>query len=270
MSPELIPDPGLRDLQQRFVREILYRDAPDLQSRVVAGDPGPERRLGIYRTNARENFALALEAAFPLLLRCLGGDEFRQLAWSYQRACPSPSGNLFHVGERLPGFMAEHVPPTGSDAYLVDVARLEWLVQEALVAADGAVALDLAALAAVPTERQPEIRVLLHPSVRLLTAGHDVFALWDAMQAGQPLPPVHSGPQLLLVQRAAAGVQLQRVAETDFLWLSAVQAGATLGDAADALPAPARDSLGDLLVRWATAGAVTDFRVDSPQPLESS
>jgi Putative DNA-binding domain len=250
----------LGQLQHEFVREVLYRESPGLAARIRTGGPGAERRLGIYRTNARENFALALEAAFPLLLRCLGPEEFRQLAWSYQRACPSTAGNLFHVGQRLPEFLAGHLRGV-SDEYLVDVARLEWAVQEAMVAADGDEALDLAALAAVPAERQGDIRFHLHPSVRLLRTDHAVFALWEALQAGQPVTPAGraAGSECLLVLRRAAGVELQRLPATDLAWLESLQAGAPLALAASALPADEQAALGALLVRWVGAGVLTSF-----------
>lgn len=248
----------LGQLQREFVREVLYRESPGLASRIRTGGPGAERRLGIYRTNARENFALALEAAFPLLLRCVGPEEFRQLAWSYQRACPSPAGNLFHVGRRLPDFLAGHLRG-GSDEYLVDVARLEWAVQEAMVAADGDEALDLAALAAVPAERQGDIRFHLHPSVQLLRTEHAVFALWEALQAGQAVTPAGREPECLLVLRRAAGVELQRLPAADLAWLESLAAGASLAAAAHVLPAGEEGMLGALLVRWVGAGVVTSF-----------
>jgi hypothetical protein len=248
----------LGQLQRQFVREVLYRDSPGLASRIRTDGLGAERRLGIYRTNARENFALALEAAFPLLLRCLGPEEFRQLAWSYQRACPSSAGNLFHVGQRLPDFLAGNLRGE-SDGYLVDVARLEWQVQEAMVAADGDEALDLAALAAVPAERQGDIRFGLHPSVRLLRTEYGVFALWEALQAGRAVTAADPEPECLLVQRRAAGVELQRLPASDLAWLESLQAGATLAAAASTLPAGQGDALGALLVRWVGAGVVTSF-----------
>jgi len=257
-SPEPALQNALRDLQQQFVREVLYRDAAALRSRILDGAPGVDRRLGIYRTNARENFVLALEAAFPLLLRCVGPDEFRRLAWTYQRACPSPAGNLFHVGRRLPAFLVDHLPGTG-DEYQIDVAKLEWQIQESLVAGDDDAVLDLAALAAVPVVRQAGIHFRLHPSVRLLRTDHGVFALWEALQAGQPLPPARREPECLLILRRATGVELQRLPGTDLAWLEALQAGATFGEAAEALPATAQVALGELLVRWVAAGVVTAF-----------
>ena len=257
-SPEAVGNASLKELQRQFVRELLYRDSPDLLSQVVANGLGAERRLAIYRTNARETFALALEAAFPLLLACVGPEEFRSLAWAYQRACPSPAGNLFHSGARLPGFLAEHVRGTPDD-YLIDVARLEWAVQESLWAGDCDTALDLAALAAVPAEQQSELRFLLHPSVRLLRSGYGVFGLWEARQSDQPVLQAVPSPENLLVRRLADGIQLQKIGELDLLWLEAVQGGASLADSAVALPATAQDELGALLVRWVSAGVVTRF-----------
>lgn len=257
-SPEATPAIALKDLQQQFVREVLYRDGAELRASILDRSPGTERRIGIYRTNARENFALALEAAFPLLVRCVGPEEFRRLAWSYQRACPSPAGNLFHVGRRLPAFLADHLPGTG-DEYQTDVARLEWQIQESLVAGDDDAVLDLAALAAVPVERQAQIHFRMHPSARLLQTEFGVFALWEALQAGQALPPVRREPECLLILRRATGVELQRLPDADFAWLETLRAGATFGEAAEALPAPAQVALGEVLVRWVAAGVVTAF-----------
>ena len=242
----------LADLQRRFVREVLYREPGGIPA------PDAESRIAIYRTTARENFALALEAAFPLLLRCMGRVEFRQLAWSYQRACPSPSGNLFHAGERLPAFLADQLRGT-EDECQIDVARLEWHIQESMVAANGAEVLDHAALAAVPAERHPGIRFQLHPSVRLLRTECGVFCLWKALQEGSGIPAAGPGPECLLVLRRAAGVEVHRLPEKDHAWLEAILDGATLADATLTLGDEAEALLGRLMLRWIDAGVITSF-----------
>ena len=80
--------------------------------------------------------------------------------------------------------------------------------------------------------------------MRLLRTEYGVFAPWEALQAGQPLPPVRREPECLLVLRRAAGVELQRLPGADLAWLEALQAGATFGTAAAALPAGSQDTLG--------------------------
>ncbi len=257
-SPEAVHDLSLKDLQRQFVREILYRESDGLRAQVVANGRDADRRLAIYRTNARETFALALEAAFPVLLACMGSEQFRSLAWTYQRAWPSPAGNLFHIGNRLPAFLVEHLRGT-EDEYLIDVARLEWCVQEALVAADSSSVLDLTALAMVPVESQGEIRFVLQPSVGLLRTEYGVFPLWEAHQARQPVAPALQAPECLLVRRLAEGVQLQRLLSLDMLWLEALGEGDTLAESTAALPGAEQDQLGALLLRWVTAGVITNF-----------
>lgn len=264
MLPEELPVESagagspLAQLQRQFVREILYRDSAGWPARIRTDGLSAERRMGIYRSTARENFARALESAFPLLLRCLGAEPFRQLAWAYQRACPSSAGSLFGAGRHLPDFLGRNLR-TAADAYLVDVTRLEWLVQEAMVAADGADALDLAALAEVPAECQVDLRFHLHPSVRLLRTTYDVFPLWSALNAGQAIPAAERAATCLLILRRAAGVELQRVPPADMAWLEAVQGGATLAAASGILPGADQDTLGALLVRWVSSGVVTSF-----------
>jgi hypothetical protein len=261
--PEQAVDPALRELQRQFVREVLYRDSVGLLPRVLARGLGADRRMAIYRGNARENFALALEAAFPLLLALMGRSEFRQLAWSYQRACPSPAGNLFHLGARLPEFLAGHLSGT-VDECLIDVARLEWRVQESMVAADSDAALDLAALAKVPVASQADLRFNTHPSVRLLATRYGVLRPWEALQAGRaPAKPVPA-PEQILVRRHAEGVQLQAIDALDLAWLDALLGGATFAASAELLPPASQEQLGSLLLRWTRAGVITSFTLDEP------
>ncbi len=259
---------ALRELQQQFVREVLYRESVGLLPRVVERGLGADRRVAIYRNNTRENFALALEAAFPLLLACTGGDEFRKLAWSYQRACPSPAGNLFHVGERLQDFLADHLTGT-ADECLTDVARLEWAVQESLVAADSDVAPDLAALAAVPAARHADLRFHTHPSVRLLATRYGVFQSWEELQAGRPPARPVPAPEHILIRRLPDGVQLQRVPELDRAWLEALLEGATFSASAAVLLPANQEQLAPLLLRWTTAGVITSFTLDGHPAGES-
>jgi len=259
--PEQPADPALRELQHQFVREVLYRDSVGLLPHVLERGLSADRRVAIYRTNSRENFALALEAAFPLLLALMGGKDFRQLAWSYQRAHPSPAGNLFHLSERLPEFLAGHLSGT-VDECLIDVARLEWRVQESMVAADSEASLDLAALAEVPVPRHADLRFHLHPSVRLVATRYGVFHPWEALQAGRPPAQPVFAAEHILVRRHADGVQLHAIDELDMSWLAALLEGATFSASAAVLPQANQEQLGSLLLRWTTAAVITAFTLD--------
>ncbi len=255
--------PALREVQAAVLDVVLRRTDPATHGlALLPADARLDRRLGVYRTNARENFAAALAAAFPLLERELGAARLRGLAADYQDAHPSPSGNLFDIGRQLPAFLGAQTGG-GPQEYLGDIARLEWAVQEAMVAADCADRFDPAALAAVPAAAHEALSFRLHPTVRLLATAWPVFARWQALHtapAGTPLEQElpRRSTEHLLVRRTAGGIELQRLAAADHDLLAAIAGGSPLGDLADLVQAGAVPAdLGQVLARWARAGVIT-------------
>lgn len=257
--------PALRELQVAFAAVVLQREEPAEHGLMLApADERLPRRLGVYRVNARENFAAALAAAFPVLALELGAERFRGLAASYQREYPSPSGHLFEVGRRLPDYLAAELRG-GPEEYLADLARLEWAVQEAMVAADADEPFDAVALAAVPADRHAALQFRLHPSVRLVATGYPVFESWQASQVtaatqrrpgGRPVP----APEYLLVRRHEAGIELWRLDAATFEALSAIAAGGSLGDLAErALSGSVPPDPGAWLTSWVARGVITGF-----------
>ena len=126
---------SLRDLQAGFASVLRGAPAAAMAQCVVANGIDPERRLGIYVNNVRENFQGTLEAAYPVVLRLAGRDWFRQAGRRYQLAHPSRHGNLHHLGRQYADWLATEIGD-GPYAYFADVARLEWAYQEVLVAAE--------------------------------------------------------------------------------------------------------------------------------------
>ncbi|MBM4220685.1 MAG: DUF2063 domain-containing protein [Gammaproteobacteria bacterium] len=243
---------ALHDAQADFLAAVLGRDPAHAAK-------WPHRGLAVYRTNARENFAAALEAAFPLLHGLMGHEEFRAMAWAFQRHSPPRSGNQFYCGAGLGDFLATHLADT-PDAALAEVARFEWLIQEVLVAADPAEHFDFAVLAAVPETQHPTLRFSFHPAIRLHLTRLPLFRLWqDYQQDGTvsraALEP-SAGPEQLLIRRTGEGVELQRLEPGEFRFLDALLRGEPLesavGQAGDATPDP-----GKLLACWITADLIT-------------
>src|SRR5207249_149984 len=110
---------------------VLYAANEPLTSDIIENGISAEHRFNIYRNNAREGFLSALEATFPVLVALGGRDWFRQRGKAYRDAHSSRSGDLYHVGEHLPTFLATELAGTPHE-YFVDVARLEWAYQEVL------------------------------------------------------------------------------------------------------------------------------------------
>jgi hypothetical protein len=120
-------------------------------------------------------------------------------------------------------------------AYAADVARLEWVREEAYYAPD-APPLSAADLAAIPVARYAGLRIELHPSLRLIRSTGPVFALWqaaiDASTEAITAASQKAGPEQGLVVRPAMTVTTRPVAAADLLLLEALGEGMPLAEAA--------------------------------------
>jgi hypothetical protein len=187
-----MPSPGkavssLHELQRDFLRAILDDRASGAASSVRSDGIAAEQRLEVYAGNARANFSSALESSYPVIRRLVGAPYFEQCARGLQRGHPSRSGDLQPAGAMFPAYIAA-LHRDGEYRYLCDVARFEWLLQEALLAADHA-PLDLGKLAAVAPADYDGLRFHLHPSLRLFDSPYPCLAIWQANSAAEE-PPV--------------------------------------------------------------------------------
>lgn len=265
--------PSLRELQCAFGAALAERAVTeDIAGQVVANGIDPAGRLRIYRNNAREGFLATLRAGFPVLERLVGEDYFRQLAFEYRTRFPSTSGNLYHVGAQLAGYLQERFAATAY-AYFADVARLEWALQEAMVAAEHA-SLDLSRLRAVAEQDYGRLAFRMHPAARLVSSPFPVLTIWNANQPGADASQtidLGSGAERVLVLRAHEEVEMRRLGAAEFAFLAAIDAGRALGPAigvaheavreARAAPETAGFDAGAALQGWVAAGAIVDFQL---------
>jgi len=251
---------SLSELQQRFV-DALYASEGAAAGFAVAGATASSGRIGIermdvYRRAIFANYRKALAATYPSVQRLIGASVFAEAVDAYVREHPSKSGDLNDYGDAFGTFLAAY-PPGAHLAYLPDIARLEWAIDEAARAAEVTVAPDavLASLAALPADRVSAVTLRLAPSCRLLASEFPIFAIWQASQPGydgddraEQKPgsetpfavaqqfvsdPTFSGDRLL-VRRDAAGIGVERLAAGEHAWLVALADGVPLGASVDA------------------------------------
>jgi len=213
---------SLRELQRSFAAAL---QDPDAACTVL-----PPANLAIYRNNARAAFVTALELTYPVVRRRVGDDYFRQLAILYREFAPSRSGDLHWAGREFATFLDQHLGG-GDYAWLADLARLEWARQSAAVEAlVEPVGVD--SLAAFAPEQLEHVRLTLQPSLRLVESPFPVFSVWLANRTenGPPVDP-SIGSECGMALARADGVEVARLPPDLFSYLSALAAGATLGEA---------------------------------------
>jgi hypothetical protein len=222
---------GLARLQAQFAAAVLGEDGAGF-ARHLAGDAGAGlRRLAIYRNAILANRRRALRAAFPVVARLVGDGFFDEAALRYGEACPPGGADLNRYGATFAAFLAAY-PHAAAMPWLADVARLEWAWHESLAAAD-APGMDFAALSRVPEGEQPGLRLLLHPSVRLVRSAWPVLSIWEANQPDRDgTPDREDGADDVLVWREAQRVLLARLAPPEAAFVDAVARGLALEEAA--------------------------------------
>jgi hypothetical protein len=258
--------PSLHDTQDRVMGALLRRPdglpaAPLLRSRQGLA---AERRLQVYRHNLETSLGAALAAVYPVVARLVGDDCFRALARRYVARFPSRSGNLHEFGAALPGFLAAE-PALAALPYLGDVAALEWASHEVYHEADP-VAFDFAALAAVPGDAQPAVRLKLQHATRFVVSAYPVLAIWQANQPGaadaQTTLSLDAGGVRLLVARSGFEVEYRLLGAAEERWLRRLAEGGDLAAATEAaLALDAGFDLGATLGRHLALGAFRAFSI---------
>ncbi len=173
--------------QTRFRQAILDPEA----SRPVGLSDGKGqaagRRFDVYRNNVAVSLSEALEAAFPVIRKLVGSENFKILAGSFLRQHPPSSPLMMFYGSEMPGFLSRF-GPTSATAYLPDVARLELAIRESYHAEDSVPA-DPAALQSLSPEDLMRTRLGLAPSLRLVRSDWPVHAIWTFnTEPGAPKP----------------------------------------------------------------------------------
>jgi hypothetical protein len=247
---------------QTTIMSCLLGGAPDdagdlVQSRgMVAFD-----RLSIYRRNAIANYTESLRSSFPLIERLVGEDYFRDAARQLQMAHPSQSGDLANVGAAFPEFLLER-HHADQFRYLADVARLEWLCQKSLLAAEHA-PLDLAKLAAVVPADYGELHFVLHPAVNLFESPYPCLKIWHS-HAEESIDSaaldLDSGGVCIAIALSSRKLVFHPLSAGEHVFLAALCSNVSLADAVEAGISvdPAFQTAETL--RWTVlAGLVVDF-----------
>ncbi|WP_434625823.1 HvfC/BufC family peptide modification chaperone [Azospirillum sp. B2RO_4] len=255
-------DVKLAGLQRDFAAFLLRGDptvAGALRRELPAG------RLAVYRNTVMGSLAAVLGHAHPTLCRALGEERFTALACRFVAEAPPRLPMLWSYGAGFADWLDGLDAAGGNPPWAPDLARLDWAMHEALFAAD-AEPLDLARLAAIPPEQAGSLRLVPHPSLRLVRSGWTIHALWKDGGA-VPLPE----PEAVLVGRSPVDgddgvggeVRCARLTAANGALACRLLAGATLDEAAGD-EASAGADLQSLLALLLQNRLLAGFALDRP------
>lgn len=216
---------GLDGRQAHFSRALL-----DPKAAVPPGLLGPDgrpsiKRFAVYRNNVVLGLIETLKAAYPAVQRLVGNEFFCAMASLYVMAEPPTSPIMLDYGAGFPAFVGRF-EPAAVLPYLEGVARLERAWVEAYHAAEAA-ALTSSALASVPQYNLPQLRLCLHPSVRIVRSAFPIVEIWRANVDGMDGAPIglDKGAQDAFVARPDAEVEVRLLPDGAAAFIEALQSG---------------------------------------------
>ena len=221
---------SFQTLQADFQTALLQDQpaAPGLLS------PRGDTRFEVYRQAYRARLRAALRDNYEVLPLVMGDDVFDELAHAYIAAHPSSHDSLRWFGHQFASFMAANDALVPHPA-MVDLVRLEWALRHAFDAADAA-PLDAAELAALPVQDWPDLHLVLHPSVQVLSLKWAVGPVWHALKNGQDDVPAPAAlAHHVLVWREGLQTRWQSLTEVQTLFMHGLQAAHSFGEICAAL-----------------------------------
>lgn len=261
--------PTLHDIQSAFTDALNQPTAPVPDAIGQKNGAPAKRRFDVYRNNVAAGMIDALRATYPGIETLVGGEFFAASARVYLERHPPCSPLLFRYGGQFGDFL-DGFPPASSTPYLGDVARLEWARLQAYHASDDEV-LSIEALGNYLGDRggegvdAGELCFALHPSLTLLSSRWPIVSLWAASTGlGSSDDVDMTASERALIVRPSLAVETHRLPESGFAFMSAIEGGATLAEAANHTLAVADDfELTTHLQGLFAIGAISAINVDT-------
>lgn len=230
------PSSAWNETQAVFFAGVVAAAAPDGATALCAPDApvSAARGLAVYRDAYPARLCRALRQNFPTLLHVLGDAELAALVAAYVAAHPPRGYELWRVGAELAAFIPAHAfggRLAVSPAALADLAAVEQAELEVAEAPDDGPPLPAAALAEVPVDAWPSLRLRCAGALRLLQCAHDVLPAIEAVAAGRPPERPAAAAADYLVCRPQADVRRVRLPAAEAAVIARLLAGATIEQA---------------------------------------
>lgn len=231
---------------------------------LLAGGRDPKARLAIHRRHYQVSLTRVLLDKFPAV-SWLAGERFKTAAaQAFVRAHPPAAPCIAEYGADYPDFLASRA---GAERlpYLRAFAELEWHLGQVSIAVDQP-PLTIESLASIDASELPDHRLTLQGGLRYCTAAWPIDDLIKQYLSGAaPERYAFNPTDVHLEIRGGRGdFRIERLAQLEFVFRSAVANGVTIGAAAErALDINATFDPGQALLRLVSAGLV--IAIDKPE-----
>lgn len=232
---------------------------PALSESLRPGGPASAGdRLAAYRANVRGTHLQALDQAYPVLREVLGPRYWRQLLEQEVPAFASAAPDLNGYGDFMPSLLRnvqERRPALRDLPYLEELARLEWQVHLARLAADDPV-FDWQAFGNLSADMQAGTTLVCSHALALLNLDYPVDQIWRSHQGIDAGDDDGEEALFCCVHRAGRfDVGVTRLGREEFDMLRSLP-GTRIGDLFGDTDALAKQIFG-----WIQRGWITRFEV---------
>jgi len=195
--------------------------------------------FAVYRNTVMKGCIDALQANYPAVARLVGEEWFRAAAAVFVREHLPQTPMLVEYGAEFADFLARF-EPAAELPYLPAVARLDRFWTESHIARDDE-PMHAESLAALDPEQLGALRLHPHAAARWGWFAVPAYSIWsrnrnETVPAGDE-PDVAWRPEGVLIVRPGDAVRWIELDEAGCAFMDACAAGATLVEAAHAVPA---------------------------------
>jgi Putative DNA-binding domain len=256
--------PTLIEIQRRMRDAVVADAAAGALLPLLTGGRAPQARLAIHRRHYQASLTRALLDKFPAV-SWLAGERFAiAAARAFVHTHPPSAPCIAEYGADYPVFLANRA---GAErlSYLRAFAELEWHLGQVSIAVDRP-PLPIESLASIDASELPDHRLTLQGGLRYCTAAWPIDELIKQYLSGAAPECYAFDPAEvhLEISGARGEFRIERLAEAEFVFRSAMAGGATIGAAAErALEANATFDPGQALLRLVNAGLL--IAIDKPE-----
>lgn len=188
----------------------------------------------------------SLQTTYPVIAQLIGDEAFAHLATDYWAKYPPMRGDLAQWGGELAVFITS-IQALQTEPYLSDVAKVEWALHCAAIAADQAA--DSATFSLLTTHDPEAITLQLAPGTMLISSLFPVASILTAHlyaspsfeEVGQKLR--QNTPEIALVWRQGLKSLVALCTATEAAFISQLQAGKSLLEALETTAVEVSDNL---------------------------